>query len=66
MIVTPNGATNVYNGTTLNNASYSTNPANYTITGFQNSDTANSIGLAFTGTLLAWRFEILAKRQLPE
>ena len=51
MIVTPNGATNVYNGTTLNNASYSTNPANYTITGFQNSDTANSIGLAFTGSL---------------
>jgi MATE family multidrug resistance protein len=25
-----------------------------------------AIGLAFTGTLLAWRFELLAKRQLPE
>jgi len=25
-----------------------------------------AIGLAFTGTLLAWRFEVLAKRQLPE
>ena len=25
-----------------------------------------AIGLAFTGSLLAWRFEILAKRQLPE
>ena len=25
-----------------------------------------AIGLAFTGTLLAWRFERLAKRQLPE
>ena len=25
-----------------------------------------ALGLAFTGTLLAWRFEILAKRQLPE
>ena len=25
-----------------------------------------AIGLAFTGTLLAWRFELLARRQLPE
>ncbi len=25
-----------------------------------------AIGLAFTATLLAWRFELLAKRQLPE
>jgi hypothetical protein len=25
-----------------------------------------AIGLIFTGTLLAWRFELLAKRQLPE
>lgn len=25
-----------------------------------------ALGLLFTGTLLAWRFEILAKRQLPE
>jgi MATE family multidrug resistance protein len=25
-----------------------------------------ALGLAFTGTLLAWRFELLAKRQLPE
>mgnify|MGYP003352713949 CR=1 FL=1 len=27
---------------------------------------ASVAGLAFTGTLLAWRFELLAKRQLPE
>ena len=25
-----------------------------------------ALGLAFTATLLAWRFELLAKRQLPE
>ena len=51
LTVTPNAVTRTFDGTTLNNATYSANLANYTVTGFQNSETAGTIGLAFTGSM---------------
>ncbi|MEI6077261.1 MAG: MBG domain-containing protein [Verrucomicrobiota bacterium] len=41
----------IYDGTTLNNGTYSTTLANYTISGYQNGQTAGSINLTLTGSL---------------
>ena len=51
LIFAPIGATNVFDGTALNVTNYSTNIYNYTITGYQNSDNATTIGLGLTGAM---------------
>ena len=51
LTVSPNAYSGVYDGSTLVNATYSDTLANYAISGYQNSDTATSISLAFSGSM---------------
>jgi hypothetical protein len=51
LMVTPKAVATTYNGTALNNAAYSDNAANYSITGFQNGETAGSVGVTLSGSL---------------
>ena len=47
----PNATLQTYDGTTLNNGTYSTTVGNYVISGYQNGETASSIHLTLTGSL---------------
>ncbi|HUK07380.1 MAG TPA: MBG domain-containing protein, partial [Stellaceae bacterium] len=51
LVVAPNAVSTIYNGATLNNATYSDNLANYTITGFVNGDTVGSAGVTLGGIM---------------
>src|ERR1017187_9349755 len=51
LTVTPTAVATAYNGTVLNNATYSDNAANYSITGFQNGETVGSAGVTLSGSL---------------
>ncbi|NBV00387.1 MAG: hypothetical protein EBS31_02835, partial [Burkholderiaceae bacterium] len=51
LTVTPIAQSVVYSGNTLNTSTYSANAANYAVTGYKNSDSANNVSLAFTGSL---------------
>jgi hypothetical protein len=51
LTLSPLQATASYNGTALNNAGYSDVVANYTITGFQDGQTAASVGLGLNGSM---------------
>jgi hypothetical protein len=51
LTVTPNAVSTPYTGTALNNATYSDATANYSITGFVNSETIASSGLTLSGIM---------------
>jgi hypothetical protein len=51
LTVTPKGATTTYDGSTLPNTTYSQALGNYTISGFEGSDTASSTSFALTGSM---------------
>src|ERR1019366_5991840 len=51
LTVTPKAVATAYNGTALNNATYSDSAANYSITGFQNGETVGSAGVTLSGSL---------------
>ncbi len=51
LTLTPVAVTTQYNATTLNNTTYSDTLANYTISGFQNNETAGGINLALSGSM---------------
>ncbi|MBV5279771.1 MAG: hypothetical protein J0651_00365, partial [Actinobacteria bacterium] len=51
LTVAPIAKSVVYNGNALTAATYSTNAANYTVTGYKNADLASDVTLAFTGSL---------------
>jgi MBG domain-containing protein/YDG domain-containing protein/immunoglobulin I-set domain protein len=51
LTVTPKAVVTTYNGIALNNAAYSDNVGNYSITGFQNGETAGSVGVTLGGLL---------------
>ncbi|MEI7903005.1 MAG: glycine-rich domain-containing protein, partial [bacterium] len=51
LTVTPNPVSTIYNGTTLNNTTYSAATANYSITGFKNNETVSSAGVTLAGSL---------------
>ena len=51
LTVTPTAVATAYNGTVLNNATYSDNAANYSITGFQSGETVGSAGVTLSGSL---------------
>ncbi|AWW44097.1 MBG domain-containing protein [Polynucleobacter paneuropaeus] len=51
LTVNPNAQSQVYNGATLNTTTYSDNVANYTITGYKNSDTSTNAPITLTGSM---------------
>src|SRR5205823_12987209 len=51
LTVTPNAVSTTYSGVALNNATYSDNTANYSITGFQNGETISSAGVTLSGSM---------------
>ncbi|WP_216240090.1 YDG domain-containing protein [Polynucleobacter sp. JS-Polo-80-F4] len=51
LTVTPNAKSVNYDGATLNNGTYSVAIANYTVTGYQNSDNATSAPVTLTGII---------------
>ncbi len=51
LTLTPVAVTTQYNATTLNNTTYSDTLSNYTISGFQNNETATGDGLALSGSM---------------
>jgi hypothetical protein len=51
LTITPTAKTAVYNGSSLNATTYSANAANYTVSGYKNTDSATNTPLAFTGAL---------------
>ena len=51
LTVAPLAKSVVYNGNALTAATYSTNAANYAVTGYKNADSASNTSLAFTGSL---------------
>jgi len=51
LTVNPNAQSQIYNGTTLNTTTYSDNVANYTITGYKNSDTSANAPITLTGSM---------------
>jgi len=51
LTATPVTQSAVYNGNTLNGTTYSASAANYSITGYKNSDSGSNVTLSFTGSL---------------
>jgi hypothetical protein len=51
LTITPNAASTVYNGTTLNNATYSQAMSNYTVSGYKNSDSVVNVPVVLTGSM---------------
>ena len=51
LTVTPNAMSTSYIGAALNNTNYSTDTANYSITGFQNAETVSSAGVTLSGSM---------------
>jgi autotransporter-associated beta strand protein len=51
LTITPTAKSTVYNGSSLNATAYSANTANYTVSGYKNTDSATNTPLAFAGAL---------------
>jgi filamentous hemagglutinin family protein len=51
LTVTPDAVSVAFDGSTLNNTTYSDNTANYSITGFVGGETAANTGLTLTGSM---------------
>jgi filamentous hemagglutinin family protein len=51
LTLTPKAVSEAYDGSTLNNTTYSDNTGTYTYSGFQNGDTAGTAGLSLTGSM---------------
>ena len=49
--VMPNAVSTTYSGVALNNATYSDNTSNYSITGFVNGDSIASAGVTLSGSM---------------
>jgi len=51
LTITPNAVSTTYNGTTLNNTTYSDAIANYSVAGYKNTDSSSNTPISLTGAM---------------